>query len=86
LPTMGGQTALNLCIECEELGIWQKHGVRLIGVDTKAIDTVENRELFLQKMIEIGVDVAPSKTANSFLEGKEIAQELGLPIVIRPSY
>ncbi len=86
LPTMGGQTALNLCIECEELGIWQKHGVRLIGVDTKAIDTVENRELFRQKMIEIGVDVAPSKTANSFLEGKEIAQELGLPIVIRPSY
>lgn len=86
LPTMGGQTALNLCIECEELGIWQKHGVRLIGVDTKAIDTVENRELFRQKMIEIGVDVAPSRTANSFLEGKEIAQELGLPIVIRPSY
>ena len=86
LPTMGGQTALNLCIECEELGIWQKHGVRLIGVDTKAIDTVENRELFRQKMIELGIAVAPSRTANSFLEGKEIAQELGLPIVIRPSY
>ncbi|MFN4972416.1 MAG: carbamoyl-phosphate synthase large subunit [Bacteroidota bacterium] len=86
LPTMGGQTALNLCIECDELGIWEKYGVRMIGVDIDAIDTVENREKFRQKMIEIGVGVAPSRTANSFLEGKEIAQELGLPIVIRPSY
>lgn len=86
LPTMGGQTALNLCIECDELGIWSKYGVRMIGVDIAAIDTVENREKFRQKMIEIGVGVAPSRTANSFLEGKEIAQELGLPIVIRPSY
>ena len=86
LPTMGGQTALNLCIECDELGIWEKYGVRMIGVDIAAIDTVENREKFRQKMIEIGVGVAPSRTANSFLEGKEIAQELGLPIVIRPSY
>lgn len=86
LPTMGGQTALNLAIECEETGIWQKYDVRLIGVDTKAIETTENREAFRQKMIEIGVAVAPSRTANSFLEGKEIAQEIGLPLVIRPSY
>lgn len=86
LPTMGGQTALNLCIECDELGIWKKYNVRMIGVDIKAIDTVENREAFRQKMIEIGVGVAPSKTANSFLEGKEIAQEIGFPLVIRPSY
>ncbi len=86
LPTMGGQTALNLAIECEEIGIWQKYGVRMIGVDTKAIDTTENREKFRQKMIEIGVGVAPSRTANSFLEGKEIAQEIGFPLVIRPSY
>ncbi|MFN4083279.1 MAG: carbamoyl-phosphate synthase large subunit [Bacteroidia bacterium] len=86
LPTMGGQTALNLAIECEETGIWQKYGVRMIGVDTKAIETTENREAFRQKMIEIGVAVAPSRTANSFLEGKEIAQEIGLPLVIRPSY
>jgi carbamoyl-phosphate synthase large subunit len=86
LPTMGGQTALNLAIECEELGIWEKYGVRMIGVDTKAIDTTENREKFRQKMIEIGVGVAPSRTANSFLEGKEIAQEIGFPLVIRPSY
>lgn len=86
LPTMGGQTALNLCIECDELGIWEKYKVRMIGVDIAAIDTVENRESFRQKMIEIGVGVAPSKTANSFLEGKEIAQEIGFPLVIRPSY
>jgi len=86
LPTMGGQTALNLAIECEEIGIWEKYGVRMIGVDTKAIDTTENREKFRQKMIEIGVGVAPSRTANSFLEGKEIAQEIGFPLVIRPSY
>ncbi len=86
LPTMGGQTALNLAIECEEIGLWQKYNVRMIGVDTKAIDTVENRELFRQKMIEIGIGVAPSRTANSFLEGKEIAQEIGFPLVIRPSY
>ncbi|TAE77706.1 MAG: carbamoyl-phosphate synthase large subunit, partial [Bacteroidetes bacterium] len=86
LPTMGGQTALNLAIECEELGIWEKYGVRMIGVDTKAIETTENREAFRQKMIEIGIGVAPSRTANSFLEGKEIAQEIGFPLVIRPSY
>jgi len=86
LPTMGGQTALNLAIECEELGIWEKYNVRMIGVDTKAIETTENREKFRQKMIEIGVGVAPSRAANSFLEGKEIAQEIGYPLVIRPSY
>lgn len=86
LPTMGGQTALNLAIECEDIGLWEKYGVRLIGVDTKAIETTENREAFRQKMIEIGVGVAPSRVANSFLEGKEIAQEIGFPLVIRPSY
>ena len=86
LPTMGGQTALNLCKECEEAGIWEKYGVRIIGVDIEAIDRTENRELFRQLMIEIGVGVAPSKTAQSFLEGKEIAQEIGFPLVIRPSF
>ncbi len=86
LPTMGGQTALNLCKECQEAGIWEKYGVRIIGVDIEAIDRTENRELFRQLMIEIGVGVAPSKTAQSFLEGKEIAQEIGFPLVIRPSF
>ena len=86
LPTMGGQTALNLCIQCDELGIWQKYGVRMIGVDIAAIEVTENRESFKKLMTSIGVGSAPSKTAKSFLEGKEVAQELGFPLVIRPSY
>ncbi|MEP6674248.1 MAG: carbamoyl-phosphate synthase large subunit [Ferruginibacter sp.] len=86
LPTMGGQTALNLCKEVDELGIWEKYNVRLIGVDIKAIDKAEDREKFRQWMIQMGVPVAPAKTANSFLEGKEFAQEIGFPLVIRPSF
>ena len=86
LPTMGGQTALNLCKEVDELGIWEKYNVRLIGVDIKAIDKAEDRELFRQWMIRMGIQVAPAKTANSFLEGKEFAQEIGFPLVIRPSF
>ena len=86
LPTMGGQTALNLAKEAEELGIWEKYNVRLIGVDIKAIDKAEDREKFRQWMIQLGVPVATAKTANSFLEGKEFAQEIGFPLVIRPSF
>ena len=86
LPTMGGQTALNLCKEGDELGIWEKYGVRLIGVDIKAIDKAEDREKFRLWMIELGVPVAQAKTANSFLEGKEFAQDIGFPLVIRPSF
>lgn len=86
LPTMGGQTALNLAKEAEELGVWEKFKVRLIGVDIKAIDKAEDRELFRKWMIELGVPVATARTANSLLEGKEFAQEIGLPIVIRPSF
>ncbi|ALL08534.1 carbamoyl phosphate synthase large subunit [Pedobacter sp. PACM 27299] len=86
LPTMGGQTALNLCKEAEERGVWEKYGVRVIGVDVAAIEKTENRESFRQLMIDIGVGVAPSRIANSFLEGKEAAQEIGYPLVIRPSY
>ncbi len=86
LPTMGGQTALNLCKEVDELGIWEKYNVRLIGVDIKAIDKAEDREQFRQWMIELGIPVAPARTANSFLEGKEFAQEIGFPLVIRPSF
>jgi len=86
LPTMGGQTALNLCKEVEELGIWEKYNCRMIGVDVAAIDTAEDREKFRQLMVKIGVAVAPSRVANSFLEGKEFAQEIGYPLVIRPSF
>lgn len=86
LPTMGGQTALNLCKEAEDLGLWEKYNVRLIGVDIKAIDKAEDREKFRQWMIGLDVPVATAKTANSFLEGKEYAQEIGFPLVIRPSF
>ena len=86
LPTMGGQTALNLAKEAEELGIWEKYNVNLIGVDIKAIDKAEDREKFRQWMIQMGISVAPARTANSFLEGKEFAQEIGFPLVIRPSF
>ncbi len=86
LPTMGGQTALNLCKEVDELGIWEQHKVRLIGVDIKAIDKAEDREKFRQWMIEMGIPVCPAKIANSFLEGKEFAQQIGFPLVLRPSF
>lgn len=86
LPTMGGQTALNLCKEADELGVWEKFNVKMIGVDVKAIDTAEDREKFRQLMIDIGIGVAPSRVANSLLEGKEFAQEIGIPLVIRPSF
>lgn len=86
LPTMGGQTALNLCIKCDEQGMWEEFGVRIIGVDIDAINITEDREKFRALMEEIGVGCAPSKTARSFLEGKEVMQELGIPLVIRPSF
>lgn len=86
LPTMGGQTALNLAIKCEELGIWEEHGVDIIGVDIAAIEITENREAFRDLMIEIGVPMAPQKSAKSFLQGKEIAQEFGFPLCVRASY
>jgi carbamoyl-phosphate synthase large subunit len=86
LPTMGGQTALNLCIECDKAGIWQHYGVKIIGVDIKAIETTEDREKFRLKMIDLGIGVCRGATATSFLQGKEIAQEIGFPLVIRPSF
>ena len=86
LPTMGGQTALNLCLEADEKGIWEDFGVRLIGVDINAINVTEDREQFKQLLAKIGVPAAPAKIATSFLQGKEIAQEFGFPLVIRPSF
>ena len=86
LPTMGGQTALNLCIEADEKGIWEDFGIELIGVDIAAINITEDREQFRELMTKIGVPMAPQATANSYLKGKEIAQEFGFPLVIRASY
>ncbi len=86
LPTMGGQTALNLAIEADKQGVWERFNVRMIGVDIAAIELTENREEFKQLMLRIGMQVAPSFIANSFLEGYEAAQKIGFPLVIRPSY
>jgi carbamoyl-phosphate synthase large subunit len=86
LPTMGGQTALNLAIKCQEMGLWEEFGVRMIGVDIDAIEITENREAFRKLMEKIGVGMAPQATAKSFLEGKEVAQKFGYPLCIRASY
>ena len=86
LPTMGGQTALNLCIEADDKGIWEDFGIKIIGVDIDAINITEDREKFRKLMQHIGIGVAPSKTVTSFLQGKEVAQEFGFPLVIRASF
>jgi len=86
LPTMGGQTALNLCIEADEKGIWKDFNVKIIGVNIDAIKITEDREKFRILMSQIGIPQAPSQTATSFLQGKEIAQKFGFPLVIRPSF
>ncbi len=86
LPTMGGQTALNLAIEADKTGVWKKYGVRMIGVDVAAIELTEDRDQFKQLVLRLGMHVAPSFVANSYLEGKEAAQKIGFPLVIRPSF
>ena len=86
LPTMGGQTALNLCKKADEMGVWKKYGIEIIGVEIDAIEKTENREQFRQLCVSLDVGVPPSQVANSYLEGKEIAQRIGYPLVIRPSY
>ena len=86
LPTMGGQTALNLCIEAQEKEIWSRFNVDIIGVDIDAIEITEDREKFRTLLNEINIPVAPAESASSFLKGKEIAQKFGFPLVIRPSF
>lgn len=86
LPTMGGQTALNLAMDCDKAGIWKKHDIKVIGSNFDAIETTEDREKFRLLMKELGVGVCKGRTATSFLEGKEIAQEIGFPLIIRSSY
>jgi|TARA_B110000093_G_C12962473_1_gene408006 carbamoyl-phosphate synthase large subunit len=86
LPTMGGQTALNLAVKCDEIGIWEEFGVKIIGVDIDAIEITENREKFRLLMEKIDIPMAPQATAKSFLEGKEIAQRFGYPLCIRASF
>ena len=86
LPTMGGQTALNLCIEAGEKGIWEEFDIEIIGVDIDAIQITEDREKFRLLLEKINIPYAPSETATSFLKGKEIAQKFGFPLCVRPSF
>ena len=86
LPTMGGQTALNLCIEADEKGIWKDFDVEIIGVNIDAINITEDREKFRELMLKIGIPMAPQATATSYLKGKEIAQKFGFPLIIRASF
>lgn len=87
LPTMGGQTGLNLARDLQHEGYWEKMGIEIIGVDIDAIDITEDRQQFRDLMEKIGIDQCRSRTAKSLLDAKEIVQELGgLPVVIRPSF
>ncbi|PEN13757.1 carbamoyl phosphate synthase large subunit [Longibacter salinarum] len=87
LPTMGGQTALNLAQDLKDEGFWEERGIDVIGVDIDAVRRTEDRQEFRNLMEEIGLDQGRSQTAKSLLEAKEITQDLGgIPVVIRPSY
>ena len=86
LPTMGGQTALNLCIDADKQGVWEEHNVRIIGVDIDAINITEDRDEFRKLMEQIDIPMAPSRIAKSFLRGKETAQEFGFPLCVRASF
>ncbi|MGH7948725.1 MAG: carbamoyl-phosphate synthase large subunit, partial [Candidatus Binataceae bacterium] len=85
LPTVGGQTALNLAIELAEAGVLDRHGVELIGAKLPAIKKAEDRDLFKHAMLNIGLDVPESAVAHSLAEAQQIAGHLGLPVIIRPS-
>ena len=87
LPTMGGQTGLNLARDLEKEGFWKEQGIQIIGVDIDAVELTEDRQLFRDRMEEIGIEQCRSRQAYSLLDAKEIKEELGgLPIVIRPSF
>jgi carbamoyl-phosphate synthase large subunit len=86
LPTMGGQTALNLCKECEELGIWKEHSCKIIGVDLQTIEITENRDEFRKFMKTLDIGISESIAANSFEMAEKASHKLGFPLVVRPSF
>ena len=86
LPTLGGQTALNLARELVEAGVLDEYGVELIGADAEAIATAEDRERFKTAMLEIGLDVPASGIAHDMDEARRVGESIGLPAVIRPAY
>ena len=86
LPTVGGQTALNLAMELVEAGVLEEYGVELIGADAEAIATAEDRGRFKEAMIEIGLSVPDSGIAHTMVEARSVVESIGLPVVIRPAY
>ena len=86
LPTVGGQTALNVAMKLDEEGILKKYNVELIGANRKAIETAESREMFKQAMLEIGLDLPYGYTVKSLDEAKKLLDKISLPAIIRPSF
>jgi len=86
LPTVGGQTALNLALDANDAGVLDKHGVELIGAKVDAIRKAEDRELFKQAMFNIGLDLPKSACVNTFKEALECIDDIGFPAIIRPSF
>ena len=86
LPTVGGQTALNLTVDLKEAGVVDKHGVELIGADIDAIQRAEDREKFKEAMEDIGIDIPKGGFARSMDEAKKIVEEMDFPVIIRPSF
>ena len=86
LPTLGGQTALNLAMELVEAGVLEEHGVELIGARAEAIATAEDRHLFKEAMLEIGLKVPSSGIAHTLEEARSVISDIGLPVIIRPAY
>ena len=86
LPTVGGQTALNVAMKLDEEGILKKYNVELIGANRKAIETAESREMFKQAMLEIGLDLPYGYTVKSLHEAKKLLNKISLPAIIRPSF
>ena len=86
LPTMGGQTALNLAMEAERKGVLKKYKIELVGANSKAISNAEDRKKFRKNMLEIGLDLPKSKIVNRIKDAAEVLKEIGLPAIIRPSF
>ncbi len=86
LPTMGGQTALNLAMEAEKKGILRKYKIELIGANSRAISNAEDRKKFRKNMLDIGLDLPKSKIVNNFSQASNALKQIGLPAIIRPAF
>jgi len=86
LPTMGGQTALNLAIKAEKIGLLKKYKIELIGANSNAIENAEDRKKFRKNMSDIGIDLPKSEILNNFKKANQTLRKIGLPAIIRPSF